>query len=257
MDLLFEPSTWMILAGIGFIAGFIDAVAGGGGLLSIPALLTVGIPPHLALGTNKLAACFGSSMAALTYYRQNLFNPELWYHTFIATFLGAVSGSFIVYLIDKTLLEKLLPLIIIIIAVYTLVKPNSMGCSSYIPLKRPPARLKQWVQGVILGFYDGFAGPGTGAFWTISSTTYHRLPLLHSCGLARAMTFTSNLTSLLIFFALGKVNVIIGLSMGLCMMLGSFIGARSAIKFGVQFIRPLFITIVLMIAAKLAWSAWF
>ncbi|RTR34319.1 sulfite exporter TauE/SafE family protein [Shewanella atlantica] len=257
MDLLFEPSTWAILAGIGFIAGFIDAVAGGGGLLSIPALLTVGIPPHLALGTNKLAACFGSSMAAFTYYRKNLFTPSLWYQTFIATFIGAVTGTFIVYLIDKSWLEKWLPVIIIVIAIYTLLQPNAMGCHSFTPLKKPATTLKQWVQGVILGFYDGFAGPGTGAFWTISSTTYHRLPLLHSCGLARAMTFTSNLTSLFIFFALGKVNVVIGLSMGLCMMLGSFIGARSAIKFGVQFIRPVFVTIVLLIAAKLAWSAWF
>jgi len=257
LDLLFEPSTWIILAGIGFIAGFIDAVAGGGGLLSIPALLAVGIPPHLALGTNKLAACFGSSMAAFTYYRQNLFTPSLWYHTFIATFIGAVIGTFTVNLIDKSWLEKWLPLIIIVIAIYTLLKPKAMGCNSFTPLREPATALKQWIQGGVLGFYDGFAGPGTGAFWTISSTTYHRLPLLHSCGLARAMTFTSNLTSLLIFFVLGKVNVVIGLSMGLCMMLGSFIGARSAIKFGVQFIRPLFMTIVLLIAAKLAWSAWF
>ncbi|MBW8182275.1 sulfite exporter TauE/SafE family protein [Shewanella nanhaiensis] len=256
MELLLEPSTWAILAGIGLIAGFIDAVAGGGGLLSIPALLTLGISPHLALGTNKLAACFGSSMAAFTYYRQNLFSPTLWYQTFIATFLGAVSGTFLVYYIDKEWLEKGLPLIIIAIAIYTLVKPNAMGCKDYLPLNKSASILKQWLLAFPLGFYDGFAGPGTGAFWTISSTNYYRQPLLYSCGLARAMTFVSNLTSLAIFFALGQVNLILGLSMGLCMMLGSFIGARSAIKFGVQFIRPVFIIIVLLIAVKLAWSAW-
>ncbi len=101
MNLLLEPNTWFILAGIGLLAGFIDAIAGGGGLLSIPALLTLGINPHVALGTNKLAACFGSSTAAYTYYKQNLFTPHLWYHTFIATFIGAVSGTFLVYLIDS------------------------------------------------------------------------------------------------------------------------------------------------------------
>ncbi|MEI6860522.1 MAG: TSUP family transporter [Shewanella sp.] len=256
MDLLLEPNTWSILAGIGLLAGFIDAIAGGGGLLSIPALLTVGINPHTALGTNKLAACFGSSTAAYTYYKQNLFTPHLWYHTFIATFIGAVSGTFFVYLIDSYWLEKLLPLIIIIIAIYTLLKPNAMGSSTFTSLKKPASNIKQWRQGFPLGFYDGFAGPGTGAFWTITSTTYYKLPLLHSCGLARAMTFTSNLTSLVIFITLGQVNVIIGLSMGLCMMLGSFVGARTAIKFGVQFIRPTFITLVLLIATKLAWDAW-
>ena len=256
MDLLFEPSTWAILAGIGLLAGFIDAIAGGGGLLSIPALLTLGISPHTALGTNKLAACFGSSTAAYTYYKQNLFTPYLWYYTFIATFFGAVAGTFVVSLIDSRWLEKLLPLMIMIIAIYTLLKPNAMGCNTFTPLKQPASKMKQWLQGFPLGFYDGFAGPGTGAFWTITSTTYHKLPLLHSCGLARAMTFTSNLTSLVIFLTLGQVNVLIGLSMGLCMMLGSFIGAKTAIKFGVQFIRPAFITLVLLIAAKLAWDAW-
>lgn len=256
MDLLFEPSTWAILTAIGFLAGFIDAIAGGGGLLSIPALLTLGIPPHTALGTNKLAACFGSSMAAYTYYKQNLFTPKLWYYTSIATFTGAVAGTFIVSLVDNRWLEKLLPLMIIIIAVYTLLKPNAMGSTQYIPLTQPASKLKQWLQGFPLGFYDGFAGPGTGAFWTITSTSYHKLPLLHSCGLARSMTFISNLTSLVIFLTLGQVNIVIGLSMGLCMMLGSFIGARTAIKYGVQFIKPAFITLVLFMAAKLAWDAW-
>ena len=256
MDLLLEPNTWAILTAVGLIAGFIDAVAGGGGLLSIPALLTLGISPHLALGTNKLAACFGSSMAAFTYYRQNLFSPSLWYHSFIATFLGAVSGTFLVYYIDKEWLEKGLPLIIITIAIYTLFTPNAMGCKQYVHLEKAASRLKQWLLGFPLGFYDGFAGPGTGAFWIITSTHYYRQPLLYSCGLARGMTFISNLTSLVIFFTLGQVNLILGLSMGVCMMIGSFIGARSAIKFGVQFIRPVFTVIVLLIAVNLAWGAW-
>lgn len=256
MDLLLEPSTWAILAAIGFIAGFIDAIAGGGGLLSIPALLTLGINPHLALGTNKLAASFSSSMAAYTYYKQNLFAPKLWYHTFVATFIGAVSGTFIVYLIDNQWLEKILPLMIMIIAIYTLLNPNAMGCKSNQPLDKPAPRYKQWLQGFPLGFYDGFAGPGSGAFWTITSTSVHKIPLLHSCGLARSMTFVSNLTSLVIFLTLGQVNILIGLSMGLCMMLGSFIGARTAIHYGAEFIKPVFITVVILIAAKLAWSAW-
>ncbi|QYJ87426.1 TSUP family transporter [Shewanella mesophila] len=256
MELLLEPSSWAILAATGFIAGFIDAVAGGGGLLSIPALLTIGIPPHTALGTNKLAASFGSSMAAFTYYRKQFFTPRFWYHASIATFIGAVFGTVVVYLIDNQWLEKLLPIIIIFIAIYTLVKPNAMGDSAYIAPTTTPSKKKQWCQGLPLGFYDGFAGPAVGAFWTISSASQYKLPVLNSCGLARAMTLISNLTSLVVFLALGQVNIVIGLSMGLCMMLGSFIGARTAIKFGVPFIRPLFISIVILIAINLAWSAW-
>lgn len=257
MELLLEPSNWALLAIIGLIAGFIDAVVGGGGLLSIPALLTLGIAPHTALGTNKVAASFGSSMAAWTYYRQHLFTPSFWYFAFIATFIGAVLGSFLVYLVDTQWLEKVLPLLIIGIAIYSLVSPNAISDTHCQPPTQKPNSLKQALQGLLLGTYDGFAGPGIGAFWTVSSGTLYQLPLLHSCGLARAMTFTSNITALVIFGILGQVQWQIGLWMGVCMMLGSFIGARCAIRYGMPFIRPLFIFIVLLIAANLAWSAWF
>ena len=257
LELIVDPSTWLLLAFVGLVAGFIDAVVGGGGLLSIPALLTLGMPPHLALGTNKLAACFGSSMAAYTYYRQHFFTPSFWYHAFIATFLGAVLGSIIVILIDTLWLEKLLPLVIIAVALYSLFNSSAMGCARAEALKQAPSRLRQWLQGSILGFYDGFAGPGIGAFWTVSSTKLYQIPLLYSCGLARAMTFTSNITALAIFCYLKQVHLLLGVFMGLCMMLGSFVGARCAIKFGMPFIRPIFIVIVLAIAANLAWSAWY
>ncbi|AXQ16252.1 MULTISPECIES: TSUP family transporter [Shewanella] len=257
MDILLEPSSWAILAAVGLLAGFIDAVVGGGGLLSIPALLTVGMPPHLALGTNKLAACFGSSMAAFTYYRKQLLTPKFWLFAFIATAVGAVIGSIAVYLIDTRWLEKILPLLIIAIALYSLFSPGAMGCSQCKPVTETPAKHKQILQGLGLGAYDGFAGPGIGAFWAVSSTALYRLPFLHSSALARAMTFVSNITALMIFLLLGKVHLLVGVVMGLCMMLGSYIGAHSAIRFGMPFIRPLFIAIVVLIAANLAWSAWF
>lgn len=155
------------------------------------------------------------------------------------------------------MVRKILPLLIIGIAIYSLLSPSAISDTDcQVPIQSPPTQ-KQGLQGLILGAYDGFAGPGIGAFWTVSSGSLYKLPLLHSCGLARAMTFTSNLTALAIFGWLGQVQWQIGLWMGLCMMLGSFIGARCAIKFGMPFIRPLFILIVLLIAANLAWSAWF
>ncbi len=257
MELLLDPNHWALLAVVGLIAGFIDAVVGGGGLLSIPALLSLGIPPHTVLGTNKFAASFGSSMAAWTYYRQHLLNPTFWYMAFVATFIGAILGSVLVYLLNAQWLEKALPLLIIGIAIYTLVSPSAISDIDCQAPTQPPSKWKQSLQGLLLGTYDGFAGPGIGAFWTLSAGSLYQLPLLHSCALAKAMTFTSNLTALAIFGFLGQVHWQIGLWMGLCMMLGSFLGARTAIKFGMPFIRPLFIFIVLSIAANLAWSAWF
>ncbi|MDO6617800.1 TSUP family transporter [Shewanella sp. 6_MG-2023] len=256
MEFLLDPSHWVILAIIGVVAGFIDAVVGGGGLLSIPALLTMGVPPHLALGTNKLAACFGSITAGYTYYKQQLIKPSFWWAAFLTTFIGAIIGSFLVYFIDAAWLEKILPLIIIGIAIYTLISPKAMGETIINQPTGLPSQNKQIVQGMSLGAYDGFAGPGIGAFWTVSSIRLHKLPLLNSCALARLMTSVSNVTALVIFALLGEVDWILGLWIGVCMMAGSFIGAKSAIRFGIPFIKPLFIITVLSIAAHLAWTAW-
>jgi uncharacterized membrane protein YfcA len=256
LDLLLDPSHWAVLAVIGIIAGFIDAIVGGGGLLSIPALLTVGIPPHLALGTNKLAACFGSLTSSYTFYKQHFFNPGLWKACFFATLIGSIAGCGLVFIIDAQWLEKILPLLIISIAIYSLLSPKAMGEKNITaPASRSP-KYKQISQGLILGGYDGLAGPGIGAFWTVSSISLHKLPLLYSCGLARVMTAVSNVTALIIFASVGEVQWMLGLWMGICMMAGSFIGARSAIRFGIPLIKPIFIIMVLSIAVHLTWSAW-
>lgn len=256
MELILEPSHWAMLAMVGLIAGFIDAIVGGGGLLSIPALLTLGMPPHLALGTNKLAACFGSFTASITYYKQQLYNPSFWYHGLTATFIGAVIGTGAVYFIDSQWLEKILPILIIGIALYTLMSPKAMSQNAHLVPTQKSAPLTQWLQGLSLGAYDGFAGPGIGAFWTISSIKLHKLPLLNSCGLARAMTSISNATALVLFAMLDQVDWIIGLWIGICMMAGAYVGAHSAIRFGASFIKPLFITMVILMAINLTWTAW-
>lgn len=256
MELVTHSGNWLLLSIVGVIAGFIDAVVGGGGLLSIPALLTIGMPPHMALGTNKLAASFGSSMAAYTYYRQQLLQPRLWRSCFAATTTGALCGSILVYLVDTSWLEKLLPVLIMVIALYSLLSRKILEESPASDNEKYPKRSRKILQGLILGGYDGFAGPGIGAIWIVSSKALHKLSFLKSCALSRAMTFASNTTALTVFLLLGKVDIAIGLLLGLSMMLGSFVGAHSAIRFGLPFIRPLFITVVIAMALHLTWSAW-
>ncbi|WP_417345509.1 TSUP family transporter [Ferrimonas sp.] len=256
MELGLDLNLIVLLSTVAFAAGFIDAVAGGGGLLTIPALLTAGLPPHLALGTNKLAASFGSFTASWTFYRKQLFNPQFWRGSVLATFIGAGAGTLAVDLFSADLLNRILPLVIVIIALYTLLAPSPCDEQRGLPVKDRRLRTKQWSQGLSLGFYDGFAGPGTGAFWTVSSMVLYRMNILLSSGLARSMNFVSNATSLGFFIALGHVHFGIGLAMGLCLMAGAWIGAHSAIRFGSRFIRPVFISVVLIIAGKLAVEAW-
>lgn len=255
---MIEPTMLLVLALVAFFAGFIDAVAGGGGMLTVPALLSLGLPPHIALGTNKLAATFASSTAAFTYYKKRLFKPQCWGRAFVATLVGATLGTLLVDAISTDWLEKGLPLVILAAALYTVFhKTPHSPHQSPIPEPCPKLHRKQYMQGLSIGFYDGLAGPGTGAFWTVSSMALYRLNILLASGLAKAMNFTSNFTSLITFAILGHINWVLGLTMGVCLMAGAFVGAHSAIRFGSKFIRPVFVTVVSILAIKLAYDAWF
>lgn len=257
LELGLEPSVFIILCTVAFAAGFIDAIAGGGGLLTIPALLSAGLPPHLALGTNKLAASFGSCAAAITFYKKRLFDPRFWWRSFLFTASGAVLGTVIVNMISTQWLDKLLPVIILFTAIYSIFSKSQNYTNEVLPEDTPSTQKKQRWQGIIIGFYDGAAGPGTGAFWTVSTMALYKLNILLASGVAKAMNFTSNFTSLLTFIYLGQINWYLGLSMGVSIMVGAIIGAQTAIHFGAKFIRPLFITVVIVIAIKLAYQAWF
>lgn len=255
-ELLLDPSSWVLLVSIGLLAGFIDAVVGGGGMLTVPALLSLGLPPHLTLGTNKLSACFASGTAAYTYFKKQLFSPHFWKDSIYSTFIGALLGTILVNFVSTQWLEKFLPLAILAVALYSLFSRMKEVDGDALPTENKTLRLKQRLQGLLLGFYDGSIGPGTGAFWVISNMRLYKLNILLSSGVAKSMNFTSNFTSLMVFIFFGEVNWIIGLTMGACLMLGAYIGAHSAIHFGAKFIRPIFIFIVMIMALNLGYNAW-
>ncbi|MDP2635363.1 MULTISPECIES: TSUP family transporter [unclassified Pseudoalteromonas] len=255
-ELALDPTTWALLCAVALAAGFIDAIAGGGGMLTVPALLTAGLPPHLTLGTNKLAASFGSLTASVTYFRKQLFNPRFWAASILATGLGALIGTLVVDYLSIEFLNKLLPVVIIVVACYSLFGNMSATEEHALPPLNRSTKVKQWLQGLSLGFFDGLAGPGAGTFWTASNSLLYRMSLLLNCGLARSMNFVSNFVSLITFVALGHVNFILGVTMGLFLMLGAWLGAHSAIRFGSKFIKPVFNTVVIILALKLIYEAY-
>jgi len=256
MDPLLDLNLLITLCSVGFLAGFIDAIAGGGGMLTIPTLLASGLPPHVALGTNKLAATFGSLTASVTFYRKKLFNPKFWQLSLIATAIGAVIGTILVNHLSTKFLDKALPILIVATAIYTLLSKAVLNNTSQLPTLNQKIKIKQILQGLTLGFYDGVAGPGTGAFWTVSSAMLYKINILIASGLARSTNFVSNICSLLTFLYLGQVNLLLGIAMGIFIMVGSWVGAHSAIKFGGKFIRPVFTIIVIGLSIKLAYQAW-
>ena len=253
-ELSVDVTTLAILAAVAFVAGFIDAIAGGGGLLTTPALLTAGLPPHLVLGTNKLSSTFGAATASLTFYRRKLFHPREWKLAIFGTLAGALIGAVVAHYMPAEWLNKMLPVIVFACGLYLL-----FGGTPKTPIDNDAPIKKKWQlpQGFSLGFYDGVAGPGTGAFWTVSSMLMYPIDLVKASGVARSMNFVSNIAALTVFIIAGHVDWVIGLTMGFAVMVGAFFGARSAISGGAKFIRPAFITVVLGLTVRLAWQHWF
>lgn len=254
LEVAADPLILVVLMLVAFLAGFIDAIAGGGGLLTLPALLTAGLPPHLVLGTNKLCATFGSATASLTFYRRKLFDPKQWRFALLATAIGAALGAGLAHWIPAHWLNQMLPLIVFACGLYLLFSqvpttPKDEGATI--------AKRRQWPQGLALGFYDGVAGPGTGAFWTVSNMLLYPLDLLRASGVARSMNFVSNAMALTVFIISGQVAWALGIGMGFALMAGAYLGARTAIQGGSKFIRPIFISVVLVLSLRLAWQHWF
>ena len=253
MELALDPATLLLLGGAALLAGFIDAIAGGGGMLVMPALLSTGMSPHLVVGTNKLVGTFGTFSASLTFIRKGLFKPALWWAMSFGTFVGALVGAVLIYLMSAGTLKKLLPLAILLAAAYLAwprrVPPATVRSE---PVLTPPiTRRVKLLTGGLIGFYDGFIGPGTGAFWMAAAMKLFQLDLVAAAGVARFMNFISNLTALLTFMVLGNIDYAVGLTMGITLMLGAFVGAHSAIRYGAPFIRPVFLLVVLIMAGRL------
>ncbi len=243
-----------LLWGAAFLAGFVDSIAGGGGIITVPALLAMGLDPHSALGTNKLQASFGSCAASLHYTRGNLVNPKQTLEGILFTAVGAAVGTLAIQMIGAPHLKVILPALLLCIFFYMLFSPD-LGRLDSRPVMHP--FLFYVSAGLGLGFYDGFFGPGTGSFWTIAFVVFLGQNLKKATAHTKIMNATSNLTSLAFFLAGGKVLWIPGLLMGSGQLLGASIGSHLVLRKGTRFVRVFFLGVVAVTIAKVFYSAYF
>lgn len=243
-----SPWWYLLLFCAAFAAGFVDAIAGGGGLITVPVLLSAGLPPTLALGTNKLQASFGSGSAAWHFARAGLIGWKEVRLGVLITFVSAMLGALAVQQIKPDFLRRFIPWLLIGVALYTLLQ-RSFG------LRPRPARMSPHgfaaLFGVLIGFYDGFFGPGTGTFWAMAGVALMGFDLTKATAYTKAMNFASNVGSLLVFLVGGQVHFGAGLLMGVGQWTGARLGSRLVIRQGARFIRPIFVTAVLAITLKL------
>ena len=242
---------WLFLAGLA--AGFVDSIAGGGGMITLPVLLSLGMDPQQALGTNKLQASFGSGGATWHYARAGTVDLRECGRGFVLTFMGAAAGALAVQQVDPLFLKRAIPALLLAVGIYLFVKPG-LGDKDLHP--RMNRTGFEFLFGLGLGFYDGFFGPGTGTFWAMAYVLGLGFNLTSATSHTKVMNFASNISSLFFFLLGGKVLFVAGLLMGAGQLAGARLGSGMVISRGTKFIRPVFLTVVFAITIQLLWKGW-
>lgn len=247
MDLLSVEVLLPLLA-VALLAGLVDAIAGGGGLLVLPALLWVGIPPLQALATNKLQGSFGTFTASWRFLRSGEIELKRLRIPIGMTFLGATAGTVLVQTLGSERLAHIVPWLLIVFALYFLFSPRIGDTDAQQRIGYG------WFGGTVglgIGFYDGFFGPGTGSFFAMAFVLLLGYNLRRATAGTKILNFTSNIASLIFFASGGHVFWTLGIAMGLAQVAGAWIGANWVLRYGTRLIRPLLVIVSLGISVRL------
>lgn len=240
--------TIVFLVVMGFIASFIDSVVGGGGLISIPALMWTGLPPLTVLGTNKAAAVMGAVTSFVSFMRSGRMDVSLIKKLFPLSFIGSAIGVFTVRMIPPNFLRPLVIVMLIAVAVYSVMKKDWGDKSSYRGMTKRNM-IFSFLVAFVFGFYDGFFGPGTGSF-ILFAFLLIGFDFIGAAANARALNFASNLAAFILFTSLGIANYWYAVPMGLAMVAGAIVGTKIAITKGAKYVRPLFIAVTTILIGK-------
>ncbi|WP_062115782.1 TSUP family transporter [Aureimonas sp. AU40] len=246
LDLVF-----LLLVGAAFLAGFIDAIAGGGGMITVPALLLGGVDPLTALGTNKLQSLFGSGSATIAYARKGHVKLGTLLPAGLLSAAGSAGGALLATALPLDLLRTLLPFLLIAIALYFAFKP---GLSDVDRERRISPRRFALVVVPLIGAYDGLFGPGTGSFFMLAFVGLAGYGVLKATAHTKFLNFASNVGGFLVFASVGTIHWQLGFAMGLAQFIGARVGAASAMRFGSKLIRPLLVTVCIALAVRLLWA---
>lgn len=240
--------TLLILVAIAAIAGLIDAIAGGGGLLALPALLWAGLPPLQALATNKLQGSFGTLTASIHFVRHGEIELRQLWLPIVMVFIGSAGGTLAVQQFGSETLQRLVPLLLVGFALYFLFSPRIGDTDAH---QRIGHVLFGITAGFAIGFYDGFFGPGTGSFFAAAFVLLLGYNLRRATAGTKVLNLTSNLASLLFFATAGHVVWTVGLAMGIAQMAGAWVGSHLVIRHGTRLVRPLLVIVSLGISVRL------
>lgn len=243
--------TFIIVCPLVFLAGLVDAIGGGGGLISLPAYLIAGLPPHVAVATNKLSSPFGTALATYRFIRAGLVNFKLAVPSVIAAIIGSSIGAHISLMLPEEVMTYVLLVVLPVSAFLVLNKKlfNDKG-NDTVTLDRR-TYITATVAALIIGVYDGFYGPGTGTFLIIAFTIFAKLDIKTANAQAKVINLTTNVTALVIFLINGQVLLPLGLAAALCNMIGGYIGAGLVMKNGAKIAKPSIILVLILLSLKM------
>ena len=245
-----DLKTFLIVCPLVLLAGFVDAIGGGGGLISLPAYLLAGLPAHIAIATNKLSSACGTTLATARFARGGLISWKMALPSMAAGLLGSWCGAHLSLLADSAVLTKVLYFVLPVAAVLVLRKdvltdrPRPRGTERRTALIAACASL-------ILGAYDGFFGPGTGTFLILAFSLLAGMDVRSANAQSKAVNLTTNVTSLVVFLRGGQVLAALGLAAAACNMLGGWLGAGLAIKAGSRITRPVILLVLALLLLRL------
>lgn len=248
-----ETTTLIFICVAGFLAAAIDSIAGGGGLISLPAIIAAGIPPHLALGTNKFASTCASLTSTLKFARSGKIHFPLIKYQIPCTILGSAIGVRTVLSISESFLQGMIVVLVFAVALYTIFKKDFGQTDSFSGLTTKSI-LYGMLFAFVLGFYDGFFGPGTGSFLIFLFISIYGFDFTRAAGNGKILNFVSNISSLILFAIGGKIVYLAGIPMAISMIFGAWVGTHIAITNGAKVIKPIFVTIALALIGKLLWQ---
>lgn len=243
---------FLIVCPLVFLAGFVDAVAGGGGLISLPAYMMCGLPVHTAIATNKMSSSMGTALATWRYAASGFIDWRLAPLCVVCAFVGSAGGANLALLIDEKILRALLLIILPLTGLYVL-KSQSLQKTPNAPGRQPNRRrihLLAALAALFIGLYDGFYGPGTGTFLILLLVGLAKMPLTQANGLTKVINLTTNLAALLVFLLNGQVLLPLGLTAGCFSLAGNYFGTRCFTDRGAAIARPIILVVLLIFFIK-------
>lgn len=254
LDLLpVGPEVLLLLVLAAFVAGLIDSIAGGGGLLALPAILLAGAPPVTALATNKLQGMFGTASAAVHYARAGQVDLRSQAGPALLAAVAAGFGALVASHLPAEAIRAILPVLLIAVALYFGFRKGLDDTDRH---ERVAPRTFNATAVPGLAFYDGVLGPGTGSFYMLAFVAMRGYGLLRATAHTKLLNFASNVGSMLVFAVVASPWWLVGLSMGVAQFAGAQVGARLAVRVGARMIRPLLVVTSLALASRLLWQAW-